>query len=73
MNFLMRAQFLIDLTMRALKKLVKSQLVFFEVKFLCKKHEGETRDIVEHLSITKVDDVSTNSFVLLKHKIPAAI
>ena len=37
-----------------------------EVKFSC-EHEGETRDIVEHLSIAKVDDVSTNYFVLLKY------
>ena len=43
-----------------------------EVKFSC-EHEGETRDIVEHLSIAKVDDVSTNTFVLLKLKIPAAV
>jgi hypothetical protein len=43
-----------------------------EVKFSC-EHEGETRDIVEHLSIAKVDDVSINYFVLLKLKMPAAI
>ena len=30
-----------------------------EVKFSC-EHEGETRDIVEHLIIAKVDNVSTN-------------
>lgn len=57
----MRAQFLIDLTMRALKNLSK---YFFEVKFFC-KHEGETRGIVEHLIIAKVDDVSTNYLCFL--------
>ena len=60
----MRAQFLIDLTMRALKNLSNRSKYFFEVKFSC-KHEGETRDIVEHLIIAKVDDVSTNYLCFL--------
>ena len=32
--------------------------VRLEVKFQC-EHEGETRDIIEHLNIPKVDNVST--------------
>ena len=42
-----------------------------EVKFSC-EHEGETRDIIEHLSIPKVDDVSTTKFFCLA-EIPAAV
>ena len=49
-NFLMRAHFLINFTMRALKSLSN--------RSKC-KHEGETKDIVEHLVIAKVD-VGTN-------------
>ena len=60
----MLAQFLIDLTMCALKNLSNRSKYFFKVKFSC-KHEGETRDIVEHLIIAKVDDVSTNHLCFL--------